>query len=206
MFLENKYYRWYIAIVTSNKIRTGVVESHHIIPKSIGGNNAKTNLVNLSPREHYICHLLLTKCVDERFRAKMVKACYLMGKSRNITSRSFERLKLDFYESCKGPKNWSKEGLEKLSKLGSTRTGNANSFYGKSHTPEAKLKISSKNIGKSPKNIRPVLAHGKVYASVLECANQLNVSSALILYRIKSDKYDYQYYTAMSNLIDSIGS
>lgn len=206
MFLENKYYKWYMSIVTSDRIRTGAVESHHIIPKSMGGSNAKTNLVKLSPREHYICHLLLTKCVDEKFRAKIVKACYLMGKSRNITSRSFERLKLDFYESCKGPKNWSKEGLQKLSELGSARIGNANSFYGKSHTPEAKIRMGSKNIGKSPKNIRPVLVNGKVYGSVLECANQLNVSSSLILYRIRSDKYDYQYYTAISNLMESMGS
>jgi hypothetical protein len=206
MFLENKYYRWYMSIVTSNKIRIGAIETHHIIPKSMGGSNAKTNLVKLSPREHYICHLLLTKCVDKKFRVKMVKACYLMGKSRNITSRSFERLKLDFYESCKGPKNWSKEGLEKLSKLGSTKIGTANPFYGKSHTKEAKLSMGSKNVGKSPKNAKQVIANGKIYTSVLKCAKDLNISSALVIYRIRSDKYDYKYYTAMSNLMESIGS
>ena len=36
-------------------------ETHHIIPKSEGGSNDKSNLVNLTAREHYIAHLLLWK-------------------------------------------------------------------------------------------------------------------------------------------------
>ncbi len=36
-------------------------ERHHIIPKSLGGANAANNLVLLTPREHFVCHLLLTK-------------------------------------------------------------------------------------------------------------------------------------------------
>jgi len=35
-------------------------ESHHILPKCIGGDNEKDNLVLLTSREHYICHKLLT--------------------------------------------------------------------------------------------------------------------------------------------------
>jgi hypothetical protein len=34
-------------------------ELHHILPKCMGGNNNKTNLVRLTLREHYVCHLLL---------------------------------------------------------------------------------------------------------------------------------------------------
>lgn len=36
-------------------------ESHHIIPKCLGGTNDKSNLVNLTAREHYIIHWLLYK-------------------------------------------------------------------------------------------------------------------------------------------------
>ena len=36
-------------------------ERHHIVPRSLGGSNDKTNLVNLTAREHYIAHLLLWK-------------------------------------------------------------------------------------------------------------------------------------------------
>lgn len=36
-------------------------EEHHILPRSLGGNNKKSNLVLLTPREHYLCHYLLWK-------------------------------------------------------------------------------------------------------------------------------------------------
>lgn len=36
-------------------------EIHHIIPKSLGGSNCKTNLIALYANEHYIAHLLLWK-------------------------------------------------------------------------------------------------------------------------------------------------
>lgn len=40
-------------------------EKHHIIPKSEGGHDRPDNLVNLTAREHYICHLLLAKIYDD---------------------------------------------------------------------------------------------------------------------------------------------
>lgn len=36
-------------------------ENHHIQPKSLGGSNENSNLVLLTPKEHYIAHLLLYK-------------------------------------------------------------------------------------------------------------------------------------------------
>lgn len=36
------------------------LEEHHIIPKCLGGTNTSDNLVNLTYREHYFAHLLLT--------------------------------------------------------------------------------------------------------------------------------------------------
>lgn len=36
-------------------------ESHHIVPKCMGGKNTKENLVLLSAREHYVAHRLLSK-------------------------------------------------------------------------------------------------------------------------------------------------
>ena len=35
-------------------------ENHHIIPKCVGGNDDKDNLVLLTNKEHYVCHKLLT--------------------------------------------------------------------------------------------------------------------------------------------------
>ena len=39
----------------------GYKERHHIIPRCLGGNDLKENLVDLTPEEHYIAHLLLVK-------------------------------------------------------------------------------------------------------------------------------------------------
>lgn len=36
-------------------------EVHHIIPQCVGGGNEETNLVKLTPEEHYIAHLILPK-------------------------------------------------------------------------------------------------------------------------------------------------
>ena len=38
---------------------TGRLEVHHIVPKCLGGSNKKENLVELTAREHFICHRLL---------------------------------------------------------------------------------------------------------------------------------------------------
>lgn len=45
----------------SRKSVDGYTEKHHIVPKSMGGGNDKSNLVTLTAREHYIIHWLLFK-------------------------------------------------------------------------------------------------------------------------------------------------
>lgn len=39
----------------------GYSERHHIIPKCQGGTNTSTNIVRLTPEEHYVAHQLLVK-------------------------------------------------------------------------------------------------------------------------------------------------
>jgi hypothetical protein len=39
-------------------------EKHHIVPRSLGGNNSKENLVRLTAREHFICHALLAEMYE----------------------------------------------------------------------------------------------------------------------------------------------
>lgn len=84
-----------------SEVPTGYTETHHILPRCLGGDNSKDNLVKLTAREHFIAHLLLTKCYEvgtiEYY--KMVHAFYMMlnAKSNNqerlITSKKYEHLK-----------------------------------------------------------------------------------------------------------------
>lgn len=71
MFLSNKYTRIYHQLIDKRKNdkmskENVYCESHHIIPKSLGGSNDPDNLVNLLPREHFLAHLLLTKMVENQ--------------------------------------------------------------------------------------------------------------------------------------------
>ena len=86
MFIDNKYTKWYNNIVNNAAAREtiGYVEKHHIIPTSLGGNNSRSNKVALLPREHYICHLLLTKMTIGQDKYKMAFALSMMNKVRNI--------------------------------------------------------------------------------------------------------------------------
>ena len=44
-----------------NRVLEKPFESHHIIPKCMGGSNDKENLINLTPEEHCVAHQLLVK-------------------------------------------------------------------------------------------------------------------------------------------------
>lgn len=55
------YQRIYDQIIDRAKERKlqGYKEKHHIVPKCMGGSNDVDNLVELTAREHFVCHLLL---------------------------------------------------------------------------------------------------------------------------------------------------
>lgn len=91
IFINNKYTVIYYKIVNRAKSRklSSYKERHHIIPKSLGGSNNKDNIVELTAKEHFICHLLLTKMVADKFKKKMSYAVWLMCnvKNQNQTNR-----------------------------------------------------------------------------------------------------------------------
>jgi len=72
LFIQNKYTRWYMSIISNpNRGNETYTESHHIIPRSLGGEET----INLSAREHFICHWLLIKMVEGKTaRHKMENA------------------------------------------------------------------------------------------------------------------------------------
>lgn len=58
-----KYNEIYDRLVKRGQHRNedGYFEKHHIIPKCLGGSNNKSNLVKLTPEEHFLAHQLLVK-------------------------------------------------------------------------------------------------------------------------------------------------
>jgi len=81
IFINNKYTRWYYTIINRAQTRqlNCYTERHHIVPKSLRGSNESSNLVSLTAREHFVCHMLLTKMVSGIQRQKMVHAWWAMA-------------------------------------------------------------------------------------------------------------------------------
>jgi hypothetical protein len=57
------YIKHYNALIERAKNRNLSIytEKHHIVPKCLNGTDDKSNLVNLTPEEHYVAHQLLIK-------------------------------------------------------------------------------------------------------------------------------------------------
>jgi hypothetical protein len=79
MFLDNKYHRWYDAIVAQGDDSASYVEKHHILPKKLGGSNKRGNLVRVAARKHFLLHWLLTKFTTGQAYYKMLHALDLMS-------------------------------------------------------------------------------------------------------------------------------
>jgi len=109
----------------------GYCENHHIEPKSLGGSDFIENLVFVTPKEHFVLHLLLPKmCVDVIHRRKMYHALHYISGGRMSEMRYTSRLH-DFFRRKyarflkeahhnKGKKIHSPESRAKMSAI---RTG-----------------------------------------------------------------------------------
>jgi hypothetical protein len=83
-------------------------EKHHIIPKSLGGKDIKSNLAILTPREHALAHRLLVRFLTGTDKAKMIYALKSMVGYRNtnrqqLTSRQYDFLKKEYQTLSKTP-------------------------------------------------------------------------------------------------------
>lgn len=102
------YQRIYDTLVRrgQNRILEGYSEKHHIVPKCLGGTDDATNLVALTPEEHYLCHLLLVKIHSNNIR--LVRAAMFMISSNDNVKRNnkaYGWLKRQYSDYMKGPNN-----------------------------------------------------------------------------------------------------
>jgi hypothetical protein len=97
------YQRIYNQLVKRAQNRTleGYKEKHHILSKCLGGDNSEENLVELTAREHFLCHMLLCEIYPNDI--KLYHALWMMSnikKRKNfqykdfISSRQYEKLKI----------------------------------------------------------------------------------------------------------------
>jgi uncharacterized protein with PIN domain len=95
--IDNKYTKWYLKLCQKAALRDhpAKVDMHHILPFcfDLGGESDSDNLAHLSLREHFVCHLLLTRMMTGTRRYQMLAAAFLMA-NRVKSSRAYEYLRI----------------------------------------------------------------------------------------------------------------
>lgn len=193
---NTKYLKYYIGIVNKAKLRSTnkkeliqefeYIELHHIVPECLfinrkrkgakgyleGNPDNKNNLVYLTAREHFICHMLLIKLLKNTFdKARLGPALYKMfgeggqykksiayETAKKIASKN-SFMRLDKYKemSSESMKNFanSEEGkafyankseTQKITMVGEGNPmyGKESAFKGQTHSEEFKNKLKEK--------------------------------------------------------------
>ena len=149
----------YVDFIYSRKFRKipkdTYVEKHHIIPKSLNGENENRNIIKLTAREHFIAHLILWKC----FSGKMAQSFYMMGRfykyDSGLSPKQYEKLAYENSESQKGKTAWNKgipTSEKTKQKQSESHMGKPSGMKGKHQSEETKKKNSESHMGKIPWN------------------------------------------------------
>lgn len=115
-------------------------ELHHIVPKSEGGTNDKSNLVRLTIKEHIFAHQLLARIYNDK---QMWLSAHLLMKTKDVPNNKCLRLaetaRIKMSEFLRGKNN---------PLYGKGVFGEDNPFYGKHHSEEMKRHLSMMKKGK----------------------------------------------------------
>lgn len=152
------------------------VESHHIIPSSIGGSDDKSNLVDLLPEEHLLAHLLLVKMYPNS--EQLLYAANIMSHSngneyqQRINIKTYGWLKRKYSSMMSermigenNPRFGAEVSDETRNKISCANKGKQYRL-GKKHSLETKLKLSAlrKESGLSVGKLNPM--YSKTHSSV----------------------------------------
>jgi hypothetical protein len=189
-------------------------ESHHILPRCLGGSDILENKVLLTAKEHFLCHWLLVRIYPES--SKLAYAfwmiCNKVGGNRKKrytpSSRTYKEAREMYCEAMKGKVAWNK-GVPSLKKgINQTREHvekRSKANRGKIRTEEARYKMSQARKGKTPWNKgisrskeqnqkwkKPVLhkESGIIYESFNQAAETFKCSGQTISNRVKKGVFE----------------
>ena len=167
------YNKLYQRFIESKKSRPLIKESgydlHHIIPKSLGGKDHKSNLVKLTYREHYVAHRILVKMYKGKNKIKMSFALFSLRHFRNkhrqdggLTARQYEFCKSQYrtiqktkpwktWRSNSTKKQWTPERRAQQAEIARQQWRDGKKSYLKSAEYRQRKSEQSKLIWKDPK-------------------------------------------------------
>lgn len=97
------YQRHYNLLIEKarNRVSDVYAETHHIIPRCIGGGDTADNLVKLTPEEHFVAHQILIRIYPNQPKLVMA-ARYMCGEITSNRGRKFmiNRIKSNEYPDC----------------------------------------------------------------------------------------------------------
>jgi len=144
------YQRIYNQIIerAKSRINKGYVEKHHIIPKSMGGDNSSKNIVELTSREHFIVHWLLYRIYPNE--SSMIYSFWMMSnRFKNFSSIAYEEARINFSKaisehmlSNKHPFRGKTHSDKTKELISMKRKLQGNKWNGRLHTKESKKKMS----------------------------------------------------------------
>ena len=143
------YQRIYDSLITRARTRhlTEFTERHHVTPRCMGGNDSKSNLVDLTPEEHFIAHQLLVKIYPAN--DKLVYAARWMS-NRVVNNKEYGWIKRKYRDVVAG-KARSVESVQKqrATVAAKVAAGDWHSTnLGKHLTDEHKAALSNAHSGK----------------------------------------------------------
>lgn len=178
-FIDNKYTKIYFNIIDRAKSRDleQYSETHHIVPRALGGDDDLSNLVKLTPKEHYLCHALLPKMVEGKYRYKMLAAFNMMHvghDGKRYTSNLYEHYKVKFYKEHSERQKGKKRSAISLERQSATTKGR----------PWSK---KARSVKRRKPSAKPVIVHRKddgsfvgQWESVSLCAKELNCDTTQV--------------------------
>lgn len=127
-----------LMVKAKTRILTCYVEKHHVWPRCMGGSDDSSNIVALTPEEHFVAHKLLVKIYPQE--SKLVYAANKMCHGR-INNRMYGWLRRAYSETVSN-RIVSADTRKKFSQL---YKGEGNPMYGKPSPCGMKGKSQSQN-------------------------------------------------------------
>lgn len=187
MFLPNRYTNLYYKIVESAKHNIKEVndgnQTHHIIPRCMGGSDDPSNLVVLSYKQHRVCHRLLIEMTTGKTKYKMMYA-YKLFNSKQIVPCPHH---LGYYTE-----ESARKMVRTRKRNGTYKTGSENVFASPEVIALVKARMKRNNPMKDPKqrermrtvnnnpNSKPVIVEGVSYPTLASAARAYNTTPHLL--------------------------
>ena len=140
------YTKHYNLLIERARGRTleGYKESHHIVPRCMGGSDDPSNLADLTPEEHYLAHLLLMKMHPHN--PKLYAAALIMtSRPGNKAYGWLKRKQAELMSSDYNPmRRFPEKNHFRYNKY----------WVGRNHSDEAKRKCSEAKLGEKNPNYK----------------------------------------------------